>query len=278
MLFTIILVVIAVVVILMLIKKLSKVQKPPEEERIPPLLEIGELNAVCPYCGVELKKKPGRKTKCRDCGNFIYVRTRPIDQNKILIREDQIEQIEEQWAIANGNYDEYCRDKEEAQRRLESARNVLKQRFGKDPSEGDVQWYMFNEDLIIHAGQINWGLYSNTRMAMAFHLEKEGRFKHALQILLEVCYLDLNGPNNMGGITDSELLKEFPQWDVSLAFTAPAILNKIIKLAEQLNISKDDVQRIFSEVAERTRKSIKTPVPVESAWNSLQKEIWTASL
>ncbi|MCF7809890.1 hypothetical protein K9N50_02755 [bacterium] len=244
-----------------------------KESKTPPLIEIGELNAVCPYCGVELKKKPGRKTKCRDCENFIYVRTRPIDQKKILIREDQIEQIEEQWAIANGTYEEYCRVKDESRRRWESARYVLKQRFSKDPSENDVQWYLFNEDLIIHAKQKDWGLYRNTRMQMAFHLEKEGRFNDALTTLLEVCYLDLNGPNNLGGMNDPELLKEYPPWDVNLAFTAPAIVDKITKLVKQLNISIDDVQRIFSEVAESTKKSIKTPVIIESAWKELKKQI-----
>ena len=29
----------------------------------------------------------------------------------------------------------------------------------------------------------------------------------------EVCYLDLNGPNNMAGVTDAQLLKRFPPWD-----------------------------------------------------------------
>mgnify|MGYP001579576138 CR=1 FL=1 len=34
------------------------------------------------------------------------------------------------------------------------------------------------------------------------------KLKDALQTYLEVCYLDLNGVNNTGGMRDPELLKE----------------------------------------------------------------------
>lgn len=252
-------------------------QQSPHTGHVPPLTEIGELKAFCPYCDVALKKMPGKKTKCRVCGNFIYVRTRPIDQNKVLIREDQIEQIEEQWAIANGTYDDYIRAKEEAQKRLESARNVLTQRFGKEPSDRDVQWYLFNQDLFSHIKQKNMGFYSDTRMKMAICLEKDGRFKAALRTRLEVFYLDLNGPANLFGEADPDLLKDFPPWNVGLVVTAPSILKSIVKLAEQLNLSKDDVRQMFMKIAEQTRKSLKTPVTAESAWSELRKANWPDS-
>lgn len=56
--------------------------------------KIGIETANCPYCGIDLPKFPQRKTKCKNCDNFIYVRTRPSDKKKILLTEDEINRIE----------------------------------------------------------------------------------------------------------------------------------------------------------------------------------------
>jgi hypothetical protein len=66
------------------------------------LQKIGFVDAICPYCSSALEKKPGRKKKCPDCGNFIYVRTRPIDRERVLVTEAQIAEIERQWEIMSG--------------------------------------------------------------------------------------------------------------------------------------------------------------------------------
>ena len=58
---------------------------------------IGITTANCPYCGIDLPKFPRRKTKCKNCGNYIYIRTRPADEVRILIKEDEIETIETEY-------------------------------------------------------------------------------------------------------------------------------------------------------------------------------------
>lgn len=66
---------------------------------------IGVTTANCPYCGIKLSKFPGRKTKCKTCGKYMYVRTRPADGVKILIKEEEIQIINEE------NDKKYGRDK-----------------------------------------------------------------------------------------------------------------------------------------------------------------------
>lgn len=66
---------------------------------------IGVTDAVCPYCDHRLEKMPGRKKKCPACGNDIFVRTRPQDKVRILVRGDQLLAIQEQWSIVNGTKD-----------------------------------------------------------------------------------------------------------------------------------------------------------------------------
>lgn len=73
---------------------------PPSEEPSQ-LTAIGNIDATCPYCGKPLEKMPGRKKKCPHCGNFIHVRTRPLDNQKVLVTEKQMEAINEQWGIVH---------------------------------------------------------------------------------------------------------------------------------------------------------------------------------
>ncbi len=51
----------------------------------------------CPYCQNALKKIPGAKTKCSQCGRFIYVRTRPEDGARVLVTEADAHRINEAW-------------------------------------------------------------------------------------------------------------------------------------------------------------------------------------
>jgi len=96
---------------------------------------VGNTEAICPYCGKQLDKKPGRKKKCPHCANFMYVRTRPLDNQKVLVTEEQKEVIEEQWSIANGTHEIFLAERcarEEKKGRLAS-------RFGREPSEEEIR-------------------------------------------------------------------------------------------------------------------------------------------
>lgn len=65
--------------------------------KLPELDNIGVDTPNCPYCKFTLNKFPSKKTKCKNCGEYIYVRTRPLDYKKVLIKENEIELIEEEW-------------------------------------------------------------------------------------------------------------------------------------------------------------------------------------
>jgi DNA-directed RNA polymerase subunit RPC12/RpoP len=61
------------------------------------LQKIGDVESKCLYCGCTLEKRPVRKKKCTNCGNFILVRTRPSDRQKVLVTEQQVARIQRQW-------------------------------------------------------------------------------------------------------------------------------------------------------------------------------------
>ena len=104
-------------------------------------------------------------------------------------------------------------------------------------------------------------------------LIKEDRDGAALSTLLEICYLDLNGPSNLGGVTDEEFLKEFPPWDATKGWTAPALIEWINDLMKKLNYSIDEVYNIYLKTANRNFRALKLPVTPGDAWIKLKEEI-----
>jgi hypothetical protein len=230
---------------------------------------IGNVESVCPYCDEGLDKRPQRKKKCPHCGKFIFVRTRPSDRKKVLVTEEQAQSVDEEWMKVHGTYEAYRED----QIRFEKKKRELSERFGTEAPDSDVQWSLLNESAMDHAQQMNWGLYRNTRYQMAEQLRKEGRDKQSLLFFIEVSYLDANGPGNRGGLSDPELLKEYPMFDPDMGFQAPAVARSIKKLASQQSMSKEELKQLYVETAIEHRERMNLPVPPHKAWKDLSSEL-----
>lgn len=61
--------------------------------------EIGGTEPQCPYCCADLPRWPERRTRCRNCDRFIFVRKRPLDGFRVLLREDQLPELEAEWRL-----------------------------------------------------------------------------------------------------------------------------------------------------------------------------------
>jgi len=240
--------------------KTGNQQREPKDER----------KAECPNCHKALSKIPGAKTKCSHCGEFMFVRTRPKDNARVVVTKAEADKIDEEWSIVAGTHDIFVAEKEEFAKEKE----VLRKRFGgKEPSDNDVRWGLLNKQLTEHAKNGDWGLYRNARFQMAEILRGEMKLKEALRTYLEVCYLDLNGPSNTGGMNDPELLKEFPPFDPNRdSFLAPGVIDLIKRIVLKLKLSKDEVKQIFLEHNSLVGQSLKLPLPPEKSWPSLDKE------
>lgn len=232
---------------------------------------IGVTESVCPYCSMPIQRKPAKKTKCAQCGKFIYVRTRPQDQLKVLVTEQQTDILEEQWSIVKGAHGEYLTKK----RKIEAGRARLAKLFGATPAENDVKWGLLGKDAMEHAVNGNWGLYRNARFQMAEVLRKESKLKQALSFYCWVCYLDLNGPQNTSGMKDPELLREFPPFSPKEGFPAPGIISRMARIIEKLNLHQDGVSQIFQEIAARDFRGLKLPVQPEVAWQSVRGKLFS---
>lgn len=108
---------------------------------------------------------------------------------------------------------------------------------------------------------------------MARILENENKPERALQVYLEICYLDINGPSNTGCMTDANLLKKYPPFDAKEGIFAPAIVETVKKLAGELDIQNDQIEEMFSKVAETNHINLRLPVPPTKAWDLLYQEL-----
>lgn len=232
---------------------------------------LGNTDPICPYCSQTLDKMPGRKKKCPHCGNYIYVRTRPSDNKRVLVTEQDAAKIDEQWMMEHGTYDAYLANKRE----FETQKAELAKKWGRELSDNDVYWAIYNKQLLEHAEKGDWGLYRNTRLNMAELLRRRKKSRSALETYLEVSYLDANGPRNMGGVFDPEIVRKYPPFSQDMAFQSPAIVHHIQRLSESLDMNEDALKETFIEVAERIRANLRLPpVSPEQAWNELRKELY----
>jgi hypothetical protein len=228
--------------------------------------------AECPYCQKALDKFPARKTKCPHCGEHMYVRTRPSDRARVVVTKAGADKIEEEWERKHYLDDFIARDPSRKDK-FEKERERLANEFGKQPSDRDVMWRMLNQELGEHFRHRNFGLYRNTRLEMAEILKKEMKLEPAFKTYLEVCYLDLNGPNNLGEMPQDELLKKPPPFEPYQGFVAPEIGSEIREIMEELRFDRNKAKSIFVEHTSKVFKSWKLPLTLEACWSSLETEI-----
>jgi hypothetical protein len=157
----------------------------------------------------------------------------------------------EAWELCRGDARELAHIFD--QQELEAERQKLRQQFLRKglpgPSEDDVKWGMLNRRALQHASEGNLGLCRNMYLVMAGFLAQRKRLKDDLRLHLMVCAYDLNGTQNRGG-TSIEMLRQFPMFDPAAATLAPAVVEDVQSLAEELKLSLEDVRTMYLESAE----------------------------
>lgn len=53
---------------------------------------------ACPSCRAKLEKMPQRKTKCKACGEYIFVKSTPDNRENRLMTQSQADAAERAWA------------------------------------------------------------------------------------------------------------------------------------------------------------------------------------
>jgi len=119
--------------------------------------------AACPYCGVILNKIPKRKTKCPECKEYIYVRSKQtLFSSHFLTKEDAVA-VDAMRELAGFGIDKNHYSRKKAN---------LSKKFGQEPNSQDVIWGLYN-NLISKVQDYNEA--SMIYYSMALFLNKLGK-------------------------------------------------------------------------------------------------------
>jgi hypothetical protein len=138
-------------------------------------------------------------------------------------------------------------------------------------SAGDLEWQRLTKERMDDAAALNWARYRNDTFYMAEFLKKQGRLEEALVTYLELCYIDLNGPQNRGKFRDPGI----PNFDPAKSFGLPPGIVKRIQIAARvLGYDEARTEVEFTAMASVVHRSLKLPVTPEDAWTSIRAELY----
>jgi len=142
---------------------------------------------VCPHCDALLTSEPKRKTKCKHCGELIFVRTRPADGEKTLTTESGAQEIDLQWEQYHAKRILLSRYADSIVEEAE----LLTEALGALPRDLDVAWSVMFKERQRYLSNRQWGLYRNVTFDMAELLTLDHRYDTASSYFVDVCTLDL---------------------------------------------------------------------------------------
>ena len=95
----------------------------------------GRTDSNCPCCSAQFARRPIAKTKCKNCQRYIFVRTRPTDSERVLLTEEDAEQVAMQWATIRGGLDYYLEEKAKKGQIEQELRLTLR----REPKKYEIQ-------------------------------------------------------------------------------------------------------------------------------------------
>lgn len=119
---------------------------------------------TCPNCESSLEKIPERKTKCKSCGEYMYVKTN-TNRERVLVDLEGAERINTEWNV---------KQNVSGIELLDTTKKNLKEQFGKEPSKEDIKWRRFNLQLESLMKENDFWALSTTYYEMANFVESEG--------------------------------------------------------------------------------------------------------
>lgn len=222
------------------------------------------VTPVCPYCRAPVRQIPKYKAVCTRCGQTFYARVRPGESRPTLLTARQAAALDEN--------------------RVARERPIPGRKAWLDPDEGrfnwfwaystaEGQWRQLRKSLTLHARDGNWLLYRNARYEMAELRRRQARLKDALEIYLEVWYLDLNGPHDCWGMMGQRRVYENAPWYPPEGLTTPVVARWTHRLATHFHLDSEHAEAIFRDVAQRAFRHLNLPLSPAEAWRTIRNEL-----
>jgi predicted RNA-binding Zn-ribbon protein involved in translation (DUF1610 family) len=231
-----------------------------------------ERVAICPSCSGGLKKVPGAKTKCPNCSEFVYVRTDPRTKSRRVVKESELEDIEDAWAIQSGSYEV----RQESKRDREFERGNLAAMLNRQPKESELDLHLIQRELLDHLKYRQMGLARNDYLLRGQIEFKEGNFLAAALSFLTVVLLDGNGATNaMEHYEEDEYGNETRSFegtgfDKRDAMYLPYLAKELSRCVNKGSLNGADVLRDFTSFSLET--SLGCKISMEVVWSKFVAE------
>jgi len=211
-----------------------------------------------------LKKKPARKTKCPACKQPIYVRTRPLDKQKVLLRDSELEDHLEQQSVADETYAHYC----DVKASRDTYRTELRDELHRPPTFDEVSLRLEDAKADEDAGIGHWTLYAVQQRAMVRDFTSTLSPEQKIRRLSRFLYLD--GVNGLQPTSKSV-------WDGVVQVTGGGfspqelraddrVVADIAKLMKKGRIDLGSVGEWFREEARVLHERADAPINPDDSW------------
>lgn len=197
--------------------------------------KIATKSPTCPLCKIKLEKMPSKKRSCPHCESIMIVRTSPITQNRFLLSEQSVEQIEKLWKEYKFSLrwvKSLSRSYNISSPAFSKKRTELSKKFGSEPNQPDVIWGVFKDVAVnlMNTIPIDYEVLSVLYFSQAMFLYENNKpFFETLQESNKMCLMRFQqhgirkvqilgggesckgcGNNNGKTLTINQALKEMP--------------------------------------------------------------------
>jgi hypothetical protein len=119
----------------------------------------------------------------------------------------------------------------------------------------------------------NFALLRSARLSMALLMEEEVEqdeelLRKTLATHLDLCYIDLNGPQN-STTSERELTNAAP-FNPSQGVLAPSIVNITNVYIGRLGLTRDETESLFHKHLSRHLGGLNPPLSLDDGWNKLE--------
>ena len=214
---------------------------------------------------------------CASCKKPIF-ESRPGDRREVRMPQEQAGESEHKRAIKR----ELEELPEAERKRFERIRAAQREKYGKETPEQlhsalhTIRRNVYERQGLEGIKEGDFARFRNARLGMALLLEEEAekdeeKLRKALATHLEVCYIDLNGPQ-YGTPRERELHKEAP-FAPRQSLLASGIVNITNVYIERLGLTRAETKALFRKHNSRHLGGVNMPLSIDEGWNQLEPNL-----
>lgn len=223
---------------------------------------------LCPYCGNDFKRELARKTKCKKCGNFVFIRSiKGVKTAMCEKQKDEFDYVQSMSLFLKGDIDKI---KDVLKKEISLAKKQLEYEYKTEPPQNDIIYRALHIFLIKAIENMNMSDIFYAKSAFLDFYCYEKKYKLALEAAFEMFALNLNGAGNWHYWDDNgnEIIEHFNEKDRGVT-----MIDWIKKVKDFLKLDDEFLKEKFLYVYNTKMSFLKMPLDANYALKILMENI-----